>query len=63
LFLARDHVIAAAGLSVGRLVKNITQLSGQQLLSQASALSGRGHFLHMDAHREELCLISLVQFQ
>jgi hypothetical protein len=41
-----------------RLVKTSSSYLGSKLLlSRASALSGRGHFLQMDAHREELCLL------
>jgi hypothetical protein len=57
-FHASYHTLLDVRLIGGRLVKNATRLSRPQaLLSQASALSGRGHFLQIDAHREELCLL------
>jgi hypothetical protein len=56
--LAPHHTVSDVGLIGSRLVKNVTQLSRQQaLLSRASTLSCRGHFLQIDAHSEELCLL------
>jgi hypothetical protein len=55
---AVPDIIADVGLTFGSFVKSVPYSSwGQALLSRPSARSFRAHFLQMDAHREELCLL------